>query len=241
MNSFRPCALIPTYDNPLTIQRVVERVRASLLDVIVVDDGSAEPGKAAVSALGEAGLVQVVHRPRNGGKGAAVKHGLRVAHELGYSHALQLDADGQHDEHQIPEFLAAARAMPEALILGRPVFDESAPESRRRGRLVSRFFTDLEAGRRIIADPLCGFRVYPLEAVHRVRVAGNRMDFDIEVAVKLVWAGCPVVNIPTLVRYLSPSEGGVSHFHLFEDNVRISWCHTRLCAAALVRAILRRR
>ena len=233
----RICVLIPTYDNPRTLRGVVERARAHLPDVVVVDDGSGPEGRQVAADLARDGLAHVTHRARNGGKGAAVKTGFRAALALGFTHALQVDADGQHVIEDVPRFLAAARARPEALVLGQPVFDATAPAARRRGRLVSRFWTDLETGGRVIEDPLCGFRVYPLAPTLRAGARGNRMDFDVEIAVKLVWLGCPVVNLPTQVRYLSAEEGGVSHFQMWRDNVRISWAHLRLCALAVLRLL----
>ncbi len=238
---FAPCALVPTYDNPRTVRGVVERLRRHDLPVVVVDDGSGAEGRRAAAALGDDGLAHVVRRERNGGKGAAVKDGFRVARNLGFTHAVQVDADGQHDLDDVPRFLAAAREDPGALILGRPVFDGTAPSARRRGRLVSRFFTDLETAGRRIDDPLCGFRVYPLEAALRAGTRADRMDFDAEVAVRMVWAGCRTVNLDTRVRYLSADEGGVSHFRMFRDNVRISLAHTRLCTLALLRLATGRR
>lgn len=240
MTGFRPCAIIPTFDNAPTLRGVVQRVRAQIPDVIVIDDGSGPAGRDAAASIGADGLARVHHRARNGGKGAAVKDGFRLATELGFTHAVQLDADGQHDDEQIPQFLDAARSMPAALVLGEPIFDASAPSVRKKARLISRFWTDIETWGRVIADPLCGYRVYPLGPVARLGRTGDYMEFDIEVAVKLIWLGCPVVNLPTRVRYLSASEGGISHFRMFRDNVRISWCHTRLCALAIVRAIARR-
>jgi glycosyltransferase involved in cell wall biosynthesis len=237
----RICALIPTYDNPRTIRRVVDQVRTHLPDVVVIDDGSAEPNRNAVAELDRAGLAYVHRREQNGGKGAAVKTGFRVARELGFTHAVQIDADGQHAIEEIPRFVEAARAAPGALVLGQPIFDGSAPSVRQRARLISRFWTDLETGGRLIQDPLCGFRVYPIDAALRCGARGNRMDFDAEVAVRMIWLGCPVVNLPTRVRYLSAEEGGVSHFRMFRDNVLISWCHTRLVALAVVRLLTGRR
>ena len=241
MTSPRPCALVPTYDNPRTVRRVVERIRAHLPDVIVVDDGSGDAGRREVEALERDGLARAVRRERNGGKGAAVKDGLRAARDLGFTHALQIDADGQHEIEDVPRFLAAARADPGALVLGCPVFDASAPRSRLRGRLFSRFWTDLETAGRCIADPLCGFRVYPVERALRAGACADRMAFDVEIAVRMVWGGCRTVNLPTRVRYLTADEGGVSHFRMFRDNVEISWCHTRLCTAALLRIVTGRR
>jgi glycosyltransferase involved in cell wall biosynthesis len=245
MTAPRFCALVPTYDNPLTIQPVVDRIREYLPDVVVVDDGSREPGRRAVETLGASGRAHVHRLECNRGKGGAVKEGLRVARELGFTHALQIDADGQHDVDEIPRFLAAAGARPDALVLGVPVFDASVPASRRRGRLISRFWTDLETGGRVIEDPLCGFRVYPLDAALRAGARGDRMDFDPEIAVRMIWNGCPVVNLRTRVRYLSAEEGGVSHFRMFRDNVLISLSHARLFTTAILRLLtlrpLRRR
>jgi glycosyltransferase involved in cell wall biosynthesis len=237
MTPFRPCGLVPTFDNPRTVRAVVERMRERLPDVIVVDDGSAPPGREAVAALGRDGLARVLHRAANGGKGAAVKDGLRLAHDLGYTHAVQVDADGQHDAADIPAFVEAARRDPRALVLGQPIFDGSAPTARLRGRLVSRFWTDIETGGRVIADPLCGFRVYPVEAALAAGAPGDRMEFDVEIAVRMVWHGCPVVNLPTRVRYVPSAEGGVSHFRMYRDNLRISWSHARLCTAAILRLV----
>lgn len=228
MSAFRPCALVPTYNNPRTVGAVVERLRERLEHVVVVDDGSDEEGARAVTALGEAGRAHVVRRPQNGGKGAAVKTGFERARELGFTHALQVDADGQHDLADLPAFLAAAEANPRALILGEPRFDASAPRARLWARKITLFWTHLETLGRVIGDPMCGFRVYPLDEVARVVCVGDRMDFDIEIAVRMVWARTPVINLPTRVRYVPAAEGGVSHFRLVRDNVAISLMHTRL-------------
>lgn len=241
MTAPRFCALIPTYDNPRTIRGVVERVRAHLPDVLVVEDGSAEAGREAARGIERSGLARVVWRERNGGKGAAVKDGLREALRLGFTHAVQIDADGQHAVDDIPRFLAASRADPGALVLGCPIFDESAPKARVRGRLVSRFWTDLETGGRRIADPLCGFRVYPVELALRAGARADRMGFDAEIAVRMVWLGCRTANLETRIRYLTAEEGGVSHFRMVRDNVEISWSHTRLCVEALLRIATGRR
>ena len=238
MTSFRPCVLVPTYDNPRTIGSVVERVRAYCQSVVVVDAGSGPEGREACDALERAGVAHVVHRARNGGKGAAVKTGFARASELGYTHALQVDADGQHALDDVPRFLQIAEENPDALILGAPVFDQSAPKARQVGRKITIFWVDFETGGRVIADPMCGFRVYPLAPVRALDVPSNRMDFDPEVAVRLAWRGVPVINVPTRVRYVPRDEGGVSHFRLLEDNLRISWMHTRLCIRKIFGSLL---
>jgi glycosyltransferase involved in cell wall biosynthesis len=232
----RPCAVVPTYDNPLTIRGVVLAIREHLCDVIVVDDGSAEQGRRVCRELETEGLARVRFREHNGGKGAAVKDGLDVARELGFTHVLQIDADHQHETDDIPRFLDAARAEPDALILGSPVFDDSAPWVRLMGRRITRFWTHVQTGGRIIDDPMCGFRVYPLDQALAVRVRGNAMDFDPEVAVKMHWRGTPILNLPTRVRY---HPGSVSHFRQFTDNALLTWMHVRLCVLAVLRMLRR--
>jgi len=238
--SFRPCAVIPTFDNPATVRAVVERVRAHLADIVVVDDGSGPAGRAACDAIASAGLAHVERRAQNGGKGAAVKTGFAAAQRLGATHVLQVDADGQHDLADIPRFLAEARAHPDALILGRPVFDATQPRSRAFARQLSIFWVNVETGSRAIADPQCGFRVYPLAAALAAGARGDHMEFDLELPVRMVWAGIAVRNLPTRVRYLSADEGGVSHFRVVRDTARISWLHIRLSLLAAARGLAQR-
>ncbi len=233
--AFRPSILIPTYNNPRTVRDVVERVRSYLSDVIVVDDGSGPEGRNVVAAIGRDGLAHVVHRAVNGGKGAAVKDGFLKAKELGYTHVLQVDADGQHNLADIPTFLEAGQKRPEAAVLAYPIYDRTVPWGRLVGRQITLFWTHFETGGFQIRDPMCGFRVYPLDRCVGIE-CGNHMDFDIEIAVRMVWAGTPIVNLPTKVRYLSAEEGGVSHFHMFADNFKISLMHTRLAVTAIGRA-----
>jgi glycosyltransferase involved in cell wall biosynthesis len=234
---FRPCVLIPTYDNPLTVRAVVTAARRHLPDVVLVDDGSGEAGRRAVEEIADEGLATVVRRQRNGGKGAAVRTGFEEALRLGFSHALQVDADGQHDLDDIPRFLDLARKHPDALILGRPVFDATQPRGRAFARKISVFWVNVETGGAVVDDPQCGFRVYPLADAIAAGARGNHMEFDQELPVRMVWRGTPVLNVPTRVRYLPAEEGGVSHFDLVRDNLRITWLHTRLVATAARRLL----
>ena len=241
-SSFAPCFVIPTYDNPETVAEVVRAVREASLafdpkgvPVVLVDDGSGPAGREAVAALGRDGSAMVLHRSENSGKGAALCDGFRHALERGYTHALQVDADGQHDLSDVPHLFRAAERRPSAVVLGSPVYDESAPKGRLWGRKISRFWTHVETFGRVIEDPMCGYRVYPLAATVEVMDrCGRRMEFDNEIAVRLVWRGCPVENIPTRVRY---PDGGVSHFHYLRDNLRISWMHSRLAPMGILRGL----
>jgi len=232
---FRPCAVIPTYDNPRAVRGVVERVREHLQNVIVVDDGSGPEGRAACEALARAGLA-IVHRlPQNGGKAAAVKAGFDVAAARGFTHAFQVDADGQHGIACAPDFLRAAAERPDALVLGYPIYDATAPRTRTTARRVTKFFVDLEVGRDRVRDALIGCRVYPIDAARRCRARGNRMEFDVEIVVRMARAGVPIVNLPVQVRYLSADEGGISHFRPVRDIVRLSWMHSRICTGISMR------
>lgn len=240
MSSFRIAALIPTYNNPTTLRAVVEDVRRYVAAVLVVDDGSDVEGREACDALARDGLASVVRRDRNGGKGAAVKTGLSELKQRGFTHAFQVDADGQHAIVDMPRFLAAAEAHPDALILGSPEFDKSAPRARLIGRQITRFWTHVETLGPLIDDAMCGFRVYPIEKALSAEARGNAMDFDPEIAVRIAWNGTPVLNLMTRVRYVGKGEGGVSHFRLVRDNALISWMHTRLMLSLFGRLVLRR-
>ena len=239
-----PCLLITIYDHPDTIYDVVSGLSPLGLPCIIVDDGSGEATVKALEQVREAfDFVEVVTRERNGGRGAALKTGYRHLLSRGYTHALQLAADDQHDATDAPAFLKAAAEHPTALVLGDPIFDDTAPRSRFYGRFISRFWVWVETWSRDIHDPLCGMRCMPLEATVRVldeTETGDYMEFDPEIAVRLVWAGVPVVNVPTRVRYF---EEGISHFDLVRDNVRISKAHTRLFfeMLALAPRLLRRK
>jgi glycosyltransferase involved in cell wall biosynthesis len=234
-----PSLLIPIYNHGATIGAVLDSLAYLDLPCLVVDDGSDADTRAELERL-EARYewVEVVHLARNGGRGVALRAGYRRAAELGRTHTVQLDADGQHDADAVPRFLEAAKANPEALVLGAPVFDSSAPRSRLWGRKLSQGPVWLETFSLAIRDPLCGLRCFPIgpttRLLDRTRM-GDRMDFDPEIAVRMVWAGVPVVNVPTKVVY---HEGGLSHFAMFDDNARITWLHIRLVIGGLLRAPL---
>lgn len=229
--------LIPSYNPGPRLLTTVREALAAWRPVWVVVDGSTDGSPAAVAELAgrEPGL-RVIVRPRNGGKGAAVLTGIQAAQAEGFTHALVMDADGQHPADRIAEFMAVSQAAPAAMALGRPVFGPEAPAARRLGRKLSVGLVRCEILGPGIDDPLFGFRVYPLAPLERALLStrgARRYDFDPEVAVRMVWAGIPTVNRSAPCRYLSPAEGGVSHFHYVRDNVRMVWLHTRLLASLL--------
>src|SRR5262249_28621271 len=242
---FKPCVVIPVYNHEQAAPAVIEDVLSQGYGCVVVDDGS---GPACASLLDELAVmypdhIKLLRHEVNRGKGSAVLTGFRHAYEAGYTHVVQIDADGQHRTADIPRFLDRAAASPEALIVGYPMFDESVPPMRFYARYLTHVWVWINTLSFAIKDSMCGFRVYPLAAVitldRSIRL-GKRMDFDTEVTVRLHWAGVKVINVPTVVVY---PRDGISHFRVWSDNVRISLMHANLFFGMLLRlpALISRR
>ena len=231
--------LIPSYNTGPQVYTTVAAARAQWMPVWVVVDGSDDgTAQGLLNLAAQDPGLRVWVLPRNAGKGAAVLHGLQQAQAAGYSHALTMDADGQHPADLIPAFMAASQAQPEAMVLGRPVFDASAPLLRVRGRRVSNAWTNLETLGAGVGDSLYGFRVYPvpaLTAVMRGQRWMRRFDFDTEAVVRLVWRGVKPINLDAPVKYLTAEEGGVSHFRYGRDNMLLTWMHSRLMIEFVLR------
>ena len=224
--------IIPSYNTGATVYQTVRDARAHWAPVWVVVDGSTDGTAEGLLAMAadDPGLTVMV-LAANAGKGAAVLHGLQAARQAGFTHALTMDSDGQHPAALIDAFMQASLRRPDAMVLGRPVFDASAPLLRVRGRRVSNWWTNLETLGAGIDDSLYGFRVYPvidLIAVMRHQPWMRRFDFDTEAVVRLAWRGVKPVNLAAPVKYLSAEEGGVSHFRYGRDNVLLTWMHLRL-------------
>ena len=231
--------LIPSY-NPGSI--VVETVRAARQywnPVWVVVDGSTDESPALLQdmAQNDDGL-RILTLPRNNGKGAAVLHGLQQAKQLGYTHVLTMDSDGQHPATLIPTFMQASQEQPRAMVLGVPIFAADAPRARVYGRKISNFWAQFETLWHGIGDSLYGFRVYPIAPLMRIMQSQHwmrRFDFDPEAAVRMAWAGVPAYNIQAPVRYIDTAQGGVSPFQYLRDNVLLTWMHLRLLAGFIWR------
>ncbi len=225
----KACILIPFHNHPGAIGQVVAALRPLGLPCLIVDDGSDAHSQEVLAriAAGE-NWVTLQRLPENQGKGAAVMAGCDAALAKGFTHALQIDADGQHDVNDVPRLLELARQRPQALISGQAVYDDSVPRSRLYGRYITHFWVWVNTLSFAIRDSMCGLRVYPLAAscaIWRRHHIGRRMDFDTEIMVRMSWSGVEVINTPTRVTY--PMDG-VSHFKMLRDNVYISAMHTRL-------------
>lgn len=227
-----PCIVVPAYNHGRAARGTLARLAAFGLPIVLVDDGSGPADAADLrAASAENPLVRLIVHPVNRGKGAAVSTAFAAAWGEGFTHALQVDADGQHDLAVIPRFLEASQAAPEAIVCGYPIYDASVPKVRKLARYLTHFWVWVETLSFEIKDSMCGFRLYPLGPVRALLEEQSlppRMDFDTEILVRLHWRGLPSRWLPVPVTY--PADGR-SHFRAFRDNVRISWMHTRLVCA----------
>ncbi len=231
--------IIPSYNAGAKLLQTVKHALACWQPVWVVLDGSTDGSAAALAEIisSEKNLL-VLSLERNSGKGAAVLQAFVKADQAGFTHALVLDADGQHSTTDISRFMSASRKNPQAMILGVPQFAANAPASRRHGRLVGNWWANLETFWGGIQDSLFGFRVYPIEESIRILQStrgARRFDFDTELAVRLFWAGVPPINLPTPVQYFKSTEGGITHFHYLRDNLLLIRRHTLLVFEMLPR------
>ncbi|WP_084419734.1 glycosyltransferase family 2 protein [Henriciella litoralis] len=232
--------IIPTYRHVSRLAGILDLVVEAGLPVLVIDDGNAPDDRNAIIAActGRAG-VQCLHRNENGGKGSAVKDGLLAALAKGWTHAIQLDADGQHDTSRLGDLVSLAETHPNHVICAVPVYDETIPKARKIGREITHFWVRVETLSNEISDSMCGLRVYPLEETcHVVRreFIGARMDFDTEILVQLNWRGLRIIELPVRVTY---PEENISNFRMLQDNIRISLMHTRLSVQAPFRVPIR--
>jgi glycosyltransferase involved in cell wall biosynthesis len=231
--------VIPSYNPGAKVYETVRAALAQWSPVWVVVDGSTDGTAEGLQRMAaEEGGLYVVVLPENRGKGAAVQVALAAVAADGITHVLTMDSDGQHPAELIARFMQASAERPEAMVLGRPVFDASAPLLRVRGRRISNGWTNLETLGAGIADSLYGFRVYPVQALAEVMRGQpwmRRFDFDTEAVVRLAWRGVKPVNLDAPVKYLSAAEGGVSHFRYGRDNLLLTWMHLRLMVGFILR------
>ncbi|MDP4840296.1 MAG: glycosyltransferase family 2 protein [Alphaproteobacteria bacterium] len=223
------CAILATYNHHKVLEKTVRTLRQENLPVIIVDDGSSVKTQQVIQEIHEKYKgVFPLRLEENSGKGAALEHGLRQAQKQGYTHAFQIDADGQHDLSTLEKFIEISKSNPSALLSGHPVYDQSIPLERRIGRRFTHVWVWIETLSFRLTDTMCGFRIYPVEQTlavcDRVNI-GRRMDFDTEIMVRLFWAGVPTIMSPVRVTY---PEGNHSNFDILKDNWRLTKMHTKL-------------
>lgn len=233
--AFHPCVLVPVYNHEGAVAATCRALERLALPILLIDDGSDAECAGVLRTLAERPGVQLLALETNGGKGRAVREGLFHAHALGFSHALQVDADGQHDVQSLPPFIEAARRDPAALIVGYPQFDHSVPKLRFCARYITHLWVWLNTLSLELRDTMCGVRLYPLARLTPMlarRGCGDRMEFDTEVLVRWHWRYRRVANLPVRVHY---PQDGVSHFRLWRDNLLMARMHLRLTGGMLRR------
>ena len=215
------CVLIPTYNNEVTLKRVIDQVLEFTSNIIVVNDGSTD---RTMQILEEYSSLQVIHIPVNKGKGNALKTGFRQAYKMGYKYAISMDSDGQHFPDDLHVFLDALESHqpknPDLLVIGsRKMDDPTVPDKSSIGNRFSSFWFWVETGVDL-QDTQCGYRLYPLEAINSLNLYTSRFELEIEVIVKAAWKGVKVINLPVKVLY-DPNER-VTHFKPWQDVARIT-------------------
>ena len=228
------CVVVPHYNHLAEFRSFLPQLTELDLPLYVIDDGSDPELLIELRELvSEHPNVRLVALGKNRGKGAAVMCGFTIGAADGYSHAIQIDADGQHDPNDVPQFIATSKKFPDALISGKPVFEEGAPKIRVYGRRVTLFFTAIETLSFQIKDALCGFRVYPLAPVALLTDkyhVSPRMGFDTDILVKAMWCSISLRFVDTTVTYI---PGGVSHFRYLRDNAILARLHIKLLIGLL--------
>lgn len=236
MATHKLCFVIPVYNHHPFVENLLERISCYGFEVFLIDDGSMQECRDLLKILANAqDDLHLIRLPYNQGKGAAVMAGMREAYKKGFTHALQIDADGQHNIDDIPSFVSRSQAHPNELISGQPSYDDSVPKARKYGRHFTHVWVWIETLSLDIKDSMCGFRVYPLDVTIRlideIKIK-ERMDFDTDILVRLYWRDVAMHFIKTKVVY--PIDG-ISHFDSLRDNIRITKMHTYLFFGMLKR------
>lgn len=215
--------LIPVYNHPETIKDVVSRAMKFHGDIIVVDDGSDIEVADILSDLD----VTIIRHLRNKGKGAAILTGASKAFDMGYTHIITIDADGQHDPGDLPKLLSAIGKNPHDIIVGKRDFQRAkVPGISVFGRSFSNFWLRVQTGQSI-GDTQSGYRGYPLAVLKMLHLKEKHYSFEVEVLVKAIWAGIKVMEVDINV-YYPTGDKRITHFHGLIDNFRISLLNTKL-------------
>lgn len=229
--------IVPVYRHGSTLESVIDSLAEYNCHVIVVDDGNDAVNKEFIEAAAKKfSNVILVERKKNGGKGRAVNDGIRKAHELGFTHAIQVDSDGQHDAKKVKLFMELSEKNPKAIICGYPEYDETVPPARLKARKIANTWAHIVTLSTQIKDALIGFRIYPVEPYFSLlkhhAIIDSHMGYDLEILIRLIWKNVPLVSSAVKVSY---PKDGVSNFRVVRDNIHISLAYTRLCTGMILR------
>jgi glycosyltransferase involved in cell wall biosynthesis len=230
-DTYKCCVVIPTYNNQRTLRQVITDVLVYTNNVIVINDGSTDTTADILKDFGRS--IEVVTHPKNLGKGKALRNSFQKAKELGYNHVITIDSDGQHFASDLPSFIQEVIKRPDTLVIGARNMEQAGiPGKSSFGNKFSNFWYWVETGIKL-DDTQSGYRLYPIQALEKIRFVTNRFEFEIEVIVKAVWKGLKIKNVPVKI-YYEPGDNRVSHFRPFADFSRISVLNTYLVTLAII-------
>ena len=191
------CAVIPTYNNAGTLLDIIERTHMQLNDIIIVNDGSTDNTRQVLTSVSFP--IHIVDYTKNHGKGYALKQGFNKAIELGFTHALTIDSDGQHFPEDIPLLTKVSLEQPECFIVGnRNIQSENMPRRNTFANRFSNFWFAVQTGL-YLPDTQTGFRVYPLRRLHGLSLITSRFEAELALLVFAAWAGEKIVSVPVRV------------------------------------------
>ena len=226
---FKPILIIPFYNHIDQFKAFFPYIKDLNIKILISNDGSNSSQTKELKSICKNNNFFYIEQSKNAGKGQALVQAFRWAFTHNFTHALQIDADGQHSTKDIPKFLDLSQKNPHSLICGIPLFDCSVPKHRKYGHKLTTFWTHVETlSTHKIQDALCGYRIYPLKPIFSIlpSLKFMRMGFDIEILVKAYWNNIPIINVETKINY---PDTGLSHFKLLRSNLEISLLHSYLC------------
>ncbi|MDQ1536603.1 MAG: dolichol-phosphate mannosyltransferase [Actinomycetota bacterium] len=216
--------LIPTYNERENVPLIVSRLRTAVpeADVLVLDDNSPDgTGAAADRLAADDNQVQVLHRERKEGLGAAYLDGFAWGLERGYDVLVEMDADGSHQPEQLRSLLAAleradvalgSRWVPGGSVVNWPLHRKALSLG---GNLYVRVLLGMPIG-----DATGGFRAYRASALRTVdlhEVASQGYCFQVDLLWRAMRAGLSVVEVPITFVERTIGESKMSRDIVYES------------------------
>ena len=205
-------AVIPAYNEELTIGMVVLLSLQHVGRVIVVDDGSKDR-TAQIAWLSGADVVQL---EQNQGKASAVRAGFARAREIGCSALVMLDADGQHNPSEIPDILEPVLSGVADLVIGSRHLNgdsNSTPSYRRLGQKTLDMATNMGSTFKS-TDTQSGFRAFSQKAVEMFTFPSEGYNIESDMIEHYSRLGYIITEVPITARYEVPfkhKKNPISH------------------------------
>ena len=231
--------VVPVYNHGEPLRATAARLAEFGLPIFIVDDGSDEPTKRAIAEVAaryRTNVVTLAEQRRQGSRrhGGATRRRRSKASRM----PCKSTPTGSTTSTTCRSCSPRRRAIQPLSFAASRVSTQSVPKSRLYGRKLTAFWVAIETLSLRMPDTMCGYRVYPLAAtialLDSVRL-GRRMDFDVEVVVRLYWRNVTTIAVPTAVIY---PVGGRSNFRMLADNALITKLHAKLTFGMLLRSPL---